>query len=150
MRILLDNCVDVKTKSLFPGHDVEHVLDRGLAELGNGKLLAAASQAGFDVFVTVDKNIRHQQNLQKLPLPVLEIRVFHSRLEELQKAAPHLPQALAECSRFNFVSVDPAGRIEKAGLRVQPARGTLRAVEREPGREPTRPLPRDKDKDFER
>jgi hypothetical protein len=36
-------------------------------------LLAAAGAAGFDVFVTADKNIRHQQNLKgrKIAIVVL-------------------------------------------------------------------------------
>ncbi len=31
---------------------------------GNGQLLAAGEQAGFDVMVTSDQNIRYQQNLE--------------------------------------------------------------------------------------
>jgi hypothetical protein len=30
----------------------------------NGELIAAAENAGFDVLLTTDKNIRHQQNLK--------------------------------------------------------------------------------------
>lgn len=30
----------------------------------NGELIKAAEQAGFDVLLTTDKNIRYQQNLQ--------------------------------------------------------------------------------------
>ena len=37
----------------------------GWAELTNGKLLNAAEKAGFDVMVTVDQNIRYQQNLRR-------------------------------------------------------------------------------------
>jgi hypothetical protein len=45
----------------------------GWAELTNGKLLNAAEAAGFDVMVTVDQNIRYQQNLKgrKIALVVL-------------------------------------------------------------------------------
>ena len=38
--------------------------DRGWDTLTNGDLLAMAEQAGFDVFVTADKNMRYQQNLK--------------------------------------------------------------------------------------
>ena len=37
--------------------------ERGWATLKNGELLSAAEQAGFDIVVTADKNIRYQQNL---------------------------------------------------------------------------------------
>lgn len=36
----------------------------GWSNLGNGELLAAAEQAGVDVFVTTDQNLRYQQNLK--------------------------------------------------------------------------------------
>jgi hypothetical protein len=47
--------------------------ERGWDTLGNGDLLAAAEQAGFDVVLTADKNMRHQQNLEgrRIALPVL-------------------------------------------------------------------------------
>jgi hypothetical protein len=43
--------------------------------LVNGALISAAEAAGFDVLVTADRNIRHQQNLsgRRLALVVLEI-----------------------------------------------------------------------------
>lgn len=47
---------------------------RGWEQLGNGELLAAAEEAGFEVFLTTDRNIRHQQNLssRKIAIVVLE------------------------------------------------------------------------------
>ena len=42
----------------------------GWSELANGDLLAAA-EARFDVFVTTDQNIGHQQNLAGRPLAIL-------------------------------------------------------------------------------
>ena len=35
----------------------------GWDRLTNGELLTAAEEAGFDLFLTTDKNIRYQQNL---------------------------------------------------------------------------------------
>jgi hypothetical protein len=58
MKVLLDNCLDIRAKSLVSAPEVEHVLDRGWATLSNGNLLATAAAHGFDVFLTVDKNLR--------------------------------------------------------------------------------------------
>jgi hypothetical protein len=44
-------------------HAVEEARSRGWDALGNGELLDAAEADGFDVSVTTDRNIRHQQNL---------------------------------------------------------------------------------------
>lgn len=73
MRILLDNCVDVRCKKLLSEHDVVHARDMGWQELGNGKLLSEAEAAGFRVFITVDKNLRHQQNLSKRQISVVTL-----------------------------------------------------------------------------
>jgi len=48
----------VNIRSFLLGHQVETAAQRGWDELENGELLRAAEDAGFDVFVTPDKNIR--------------------------------------------------------------------------------------------
>lgn len=42
---------------------VETAYEHGWSSLQNGKLLAAAQEAGFEVLVTTDRNLRFQQNL---------------------------------------------------------------------------------------
>lgn len=160
MRILLDNCVDRNAKALFHGHEVEHVLDRGWGALSNGRLLAAAAEAGFQAFVTVDKNLRYQQNIVTVPIRVVELNVLNNRIESLRRCTPHLPLVLHECARFNFVSVSPDGRIETAGPRGlgsarEAAQTTPRAIARlsEPFRELERPRAdpaHDRDRDPDR
>ena len=44
------------------GHSVETAYERGWSSLKNGELIAAAVEAGFDVFVTTDTNLRYPQN----------------------------------------------------------------------------------------
>jgi len=39
-------------------------VERGWDRLANGELIAAAEAAGFELLLTTDKNIRHQQNLK--------------------------------------------------------------------------------------
>jgi len=93
VKILLDNCMDIRAKSLFAGHQVEHVLDVGWDSLNNGKLLLAAAEAKFDVMVTVDKNLRFQQNLEALPLSVIEFDVVKNRLAEIQGLGAFVPKS---------------------------------------------------------
>ncbi len=38
--------------------------EQGWSTLANGELLRVAEEAGFDVLLTTDKNIRFQQNLE--------------------------------------------------------------------------------------
>jgi predicted nuclease of predicted toxin-antitoxin system len=74
MRILFDNCTPRGVASALPGHTVEEARSQGWDTLRNGELLDAAEAAGFDVFLTTDRNIRYQQNLvgRKIAIVVLD------------------------------------------------------------------------------
>ena len=39
--------------------------------LSNGELLKAAEEAGYQLFVTTDQNIRYQQNLRKRQMAIV-------------------------------------------------------------------------------
>ena len=58
MRILLDECVPRKLKRAVAPHICQTVPEAGFAGKSNGELLGLAEQAGFDVFLTLDKGIR--------------------------------------------------------------------------------------------
>ena len=45
------------------GHTVRTAAQEGWDRLRNGDLLTAAEEAGFDLLLTTDKNMRYQQNL---------------------------------------------------------------------------------------
>ena len=90
MRILLDHNVPAPLRYLLIGHHVETAYERGWAELTNGHLLQMAEDADFEVLVTSDKGIRHQQDLRgrRLALAVLStndwtrIRMWNSIVVE--------------------------------------------------------------------
>jgi len=63
MRVLFDNGTPRGVAAVLRGHTVEEARARGWDTLRNGELLDAAEAAGFDVFVTTDRNIPYQQNL---------------------------------------------------------------------------------------
>lgn len=63
MLVLFDHSTPAPLSPFLAGHGVTEARTRGWDTLSNGDLLAEAERAGFDVFVTADKNIRYQQNL---------------------------------------------------------------------------------------
>jgi len=73
MLVLFDHSVPAPLSSHLTSHIVTEARNRGWDRLTNGELLAEAERAGFDVFLTGDKNIRYQQNLtgRKLAIVVL-------------------------------------------------------------------------------
>jgi hypothetical protein len=74
MLTLFDNGTPRGLARFLVGHSVEEARSRGWEELANGELIDAPEQAGFEVMVTTDKNIRYQKNLwaRKIALIVLE------------------------------------------------------------------------------
>ena len=63
MLVLFDHSVPAPLSPYLTGHAVTEARTRGWDTLSNGDLLFEAERAGFDVFVTADKNIQYQQNL---------------------------------------------------------------------------------------
>jgi hypothetical protein len=63
MLVLFDHSVPAPLSPYLTGHTITEARTRGWDTLSNGELLAEAERAGFDVFLTADKNIQYQQNL---------------------------------------------------------------------------------------
>jgi predicted nuclease of predicted toxin-antitoxin system len=69
VRILIDECLPKQLKAwLSDMHEATTVQEAGWANIKNGKLLRLANDAGFDVFVTADKNMYYQQNFAGLSI----------------------------------------------------------------------------------
>ena len=79
MRVLLDEHLDRRLRPLFdPAHEVITVGERGWGGMKDGALLVAA-QAEFDVLVTMDRGIAHQQKVDGLSVGVIVPRAHSNR-----------------------------------------------------------------------
>jgi hypothetical protein len=70
MKLLLDECVVHDLKRDLAAHAVATAVEAGFGGLENGELLRAASGL-FDVLITVDQNLRFQQDIKKFQIAVL-------------------------------------------------------------------------------
>jgi len=95
MRVFLDECVDWRLSREITGHEVFTAQQMQWAGLKNGDLLARVSRR-FDVFVTVDRNLAFQQNLENYGLAVVILRAKSNRLKDLRTLAPGLLQLLGK------------------------------------------------------
>ena len=66
----------------------------GWSAIQNGELLRRAAAAGFDVFLTPDRNLEYQQNLSQVTLGVVVLRARTNRIEDLLPLVPHLLDVL--------------------------------------------------------
>jgi len=83
MKILLDECVPKKLKLYLEDFEVRSVSEMGWSGVKNGKLISLCVIHDFDILLTIDKNIIHQQNLKKHPTTIVVFNSSTSKLEEL-------------------------------------------------------------------
>ncbi|MEI6140749.1 MAG: DUF5615 family PIN-like protein [Mariniphaga sp.] len=88
MKILLDECVTKRFKKHLVDHEVFTVRELGLSGIKNGKLMTYCVQNGFDVLLTIDKNLTFQQNLDQYPLSIVVLNCRTSKIEELITLLP--------------------------------------------------------------
>ncbi len=63
MRILFDQGVPKPLAKHLVGHEVRRAFEFGWSEKKNGELIKLAEDAGFQMLMTTDQNLRYQQNL---------------------------------------------------------------------------------------
>lgn len=101
-RVLLDECVDRGA--------------RGSNRYGGavgwffGLALLARADRTFDVFVTTDSSLPHQQNLARLSLRVIVLQPAHGGLTGLMELLPELERALDDISPGKLVHIGPPSR----------------------------------------
>jgi hypothetical protein len=92
MRVLLDECVPRRLRRELSGHDVHTVPEMGWSGKKNGELLQLMAWQRFEVLLTVDQSMRHQQNLQVAGVGVVVLVAPSNRLADL---VPLMPSVLA-------------------------------------------------------
>ena len=104
MRVLFDNGTPRGVATALPGHAVEEARSHGWDTLRNGELLDAAEAAGFDVFLTTDRNIRHQQNLTGRKIAIVVLGKGRWRL--IKNRLPAIAAAVAAATPGSFAEVE--------------------------------------------
>jgi predicted nuclease of predicted toxin-antitoxin system len=105
MRILIDECLPRQLKGwLADKIDAMTVQEMGWANVKNGKLLRLANDAGFDAFVTADKNMYYQQNFAGLRISAIVIPSNRKLL--VQKSVPAFLQSLEQLRPGQKVVMD--------------------------------------------
>jgi hypothetical protein len=89
VRILFDQGTPVPLRRALTLHRIATVFELGWSTLSNGELLAAA-EPEFELLITTDRNIKHQQRLSGkglsiLVLPTTSWRRIEQRIPEIQR-----------------------------------------------------------------
>ena len=104
MLVLFDQATPVPIRQHLVGHDVRTAAQQGWDTLKNGELLTAAEEAGFDLVLTTDKNMRYQQNLtnRKIAVVVLGLQQWPS----LRPHVERIVEAVNAATPGTYTEVD--------------------------------------------
>ena len=104
MKIFLDHCVPKRLLRLLSEHEVKTAYQMGWAAKKNGELLKLV-ESDFEVFLTVDQNLRHQQNLASSPLRLIVLVAANNQYDSLALLIPQVKAALTKLAPGDVVEI---------------------------------------------
>jgi predicted nuclease of predicted toxin-antitoxin system len=106
MKILLDECVTKKLKQHLASHQVFTVANMNWLGLKNGNLMRKAIAEGFDILLTIDKNLQFQNNLIDNNLSIVILHCENSKIETLIKFIPEFEKQVAVFEKGKVYSIE--------------------------------------------
>lgn len=103
-RVLIDEPVVEKLRHHLWPHRTETVGYHGLKGTQNGELLRRAEEAGFDVLLTSDKNIPHQNNLSGRR--IAGVVIFSNTLTDLLPSVAQVIDSIAAVGAGEVLGVE--------------------------------------------
>jgi predicted nuclease of predicted toxin-antitoxin system len=108
VRVLFDQGTPVPLREFLGEHDVSTAYERGWSILENSDLLDAAEREGFEVLVTTDRNLRHQQNLRTRSIAIVVLRT--TSWPRIQREIPAVVHAInstvpGTCVEVQFATI---------------------------------------------
>jgi predicted nuclease of predicted toxin-antitoxin system len=108
MKILIDECLPAALAGHLTtlGHECQTVRQAGFGSKKNGELLVLA-EGRWDVMLTSDRHIRHQQNMTGRRLSIVILCAKSNRMNDLLPLMPVCAQALLSIQAGQVVDVGP-------------------------------------------
>ena len=106
MKILIDENLPIKlNKSFGEGNEVYTTREMNWQGKKNGELLGLMTLAGFEGFVTMDKNLQNQQNLGKFAITIFVLRGINNKLETLQNLIPIVLDEIEKGAKLGVIEI---------------------------------------------
>ena len=106
MRVLIDECIDERFRNALSPFECQTARYAGFAGLKNGELLAAAEEAKFDVFLTVDQGLEYQQNLATRKIGIIILLAKSNRLKDLLPLVPACLSGIESVGPGQILKID--------------------------------------------
>lgn len=104
MKIFLDHCVPKRLLRLLSEHEVKTAYQMDWAAKKNGELLKLVANE-FEVFLTVDQNLQHQQNLASSSLRFIVLIAASNQYDSLAPLIPQVKVALTKLAPGDVIEI---------------------------------------------
>jgi hypothetical protein len=103
--VLFDHGTPKGLARALSGHTIQTAQSKGWDTLSNGALLNAAEEAGFDLLLTTDRRIRHQQSLRARRI-VLLVLTGSTRWSLVRQHADRIAAVVASATPGSYAEVE--------------------------------------------
>ena len=107
MKLLIDENLPKRLKKDFPEHEVYHIRDKGWNGKKNGELLKLCFENNFNILLTFDKNLRHQQNLSPFSMTVIVIMTKDNDYDSVIMVRDQITRLLQSPLQYKAYEVFP-------------------------------------------
>jgi hypothetical protein len=104
MKILFDNGTPKPIARVLTAHEVTYARQIGWHTLQNGELIQKAEDAGYDLLLSTDKNIRYQQNLSGRKIAIVVLG--NSQWPVVQMHLDKISAAVEACMPGSYTEVE--------------------------------------------
>ena len=104
MRVLFDQGAPNPLRGFLADHEVSTAYEQGWSTLKNGELLKVAEEGGYDVLVTTDTNLKHQQNLAGRRLAVVVL--LSTSWPRMQRVITSIAAAITRADPGSYTEVE--------------------------------------------
>jgi hypothetical protein len=102
--ILFDHGTPKGADAALPGHTIHTAQAKGWDTLSNGALLNVAEEAGFELLLTTDRRIRHQQNLKERRI-ALVILTGSTKWSQVRQQVDRIAAAVTAAATGSYTEV---------------------------------------------
>ena len=103
MRILFDQGTPVPLRKHLVSHQIETTYERDWGSFRNGELLSQAEANGFEVLVTTDQNLKHQQNLNTRRISIVVLTT--TSWPRIQRSIAAVIEAVESATTGSYIEV---------------------------------------------
>lgn len=105
MKIVLDECLPHDMVKMIADHQVTTVQALGWSGVKNGKLLKLIEGNQSDLFITADRNLPYQQNLEGFRVAIIALKLFSLRIGDIKPLMPKLQHVIESIKPGEFLVV---------------------------------------------